>query len=291
MAEETEQKTVESNEIKENGRLGTFIHRVRELPSNYRMALVSSWRNKERGLAVFAGVFLASLVITTVLSYGVGLSQIFLATSLEGEPVDAKIEFDRKPVEGTEGWTNNSTVMMEVCDELVSDFVEFTDCALTLGRQGIHGGGFFNQDFIVAQPLEMRSMEANENPLWEDISFNYPELEDAGPPISEMRGIRFMGPGAFDGELADRFGANIIDGLGEWPSPEAMEDQRGLILPSNIVSDARASVGDRIDSLSFVYVTQTSEIGSDSITSEKTPFVDGFVRSGGIINESIFSVG
>ena len=266
MAEETEQKTVESNEIKENGRLGTFIHRVRELPSNYRMALVSSWRNKERGLAVFAGVFLASLVITTVLSYGVGLSQIFLATSLEGEPVDAKIEFDRKPVEGTEGWTNNSTVMMEVCDELVSDFVEFTDCALTLGRQGIHGGGFFNQDFIVAQPLEMRSMEANENPLWEDISFNYPELEDAGPPISEMRGIRFMGPGAFDGELADRFGANIIDGLGEWPSPEVMEEERGLILPSNIVNEARAKIGDKIDKLSFVYVTQTAELGSDSIT-------------------------
>ncbi|MBL6882446.1 MAG: ABC transporter permease, partial [Candidatus Poseidoniaceae archaeon] len=268
MSEETEQKSVESNEIKENGRLGTFIHRVRELPSNYRIALVSSWRNKERGLAVFAGVFLASLVITTVLSYGVGLSQIFLSTSLEGEPVDAKIEFDRKPVEGAEGWTNNSTVMMEVCDELVADFVEFTDCALTLGRQGIHGGGFFNEDFIVAQPLEMRSMEASGNPLWGDINFNYPELEDAGPPISEMRGIRFMGPGAFDGELADRFGGNIIDGLGEWPSPEEMEDRRGLILPSNIVSDARANVGDKIDTLSFVYVTQTSELGSDSITTE-----------------------
>ena len=266
MSEETEQKSVEPNEIKENGRLGTFIHRVRELPSNYRMAFVSSWRNKERGLAVFAGVFLASLVITTVLSYGVGLSQIFLSTSLEGEPVDAKIEFDRKPAYGTEGWTNNSSVMMEVCDELVSDFVEFTDCALTLGRQGIHGGGFFNQDFIVAQPLEMRSMEANSNPLWEDISFNYPELEDAGPPISEMRGIRFMGPGAFDGELADRFGANIIDGLGEWPSPEIMEEERGLILPSNIVNEARAKVGERIDKLSFVYVTQTAELGSDSIT-------------------------
>ena len=268
MSEETEQKSVESNEIKENGRLGTFIHRVRELPSNYRMALVSSWRNKERGLAVFAGVFLASLVITTVLSYGVGLSQIFLSTSLEGEPVDAKIEFDRKPAYGTEGWTNNSSVMMEVCDELVSDFVEFTDCALTLGRQGIHGSGFFNQDFIVAQPLEMRSMEANSNPLWEDISFNYPELEDAGPPISEMRGIRFMGPGAFDGELADRFGANIIDGLGEWPSPEVMEEERGLILPSNIVNEARAKVGEKIDKLSFVYVTETAELGSDSITPE-----------------------
>ena len=267
MTEEVEQKSVEPNEIKENGRLGTFIHRVRELPSNYRMALISSWRNKERGLAVFAGVFLASLVITTVLSYGVGLSQIFLATSLEGEPVDAKIEFDRKPAYGTEGWTNNSSVMMEVCDELVADFVEFTDCALTLGRQGIHSGGFFNQDFIVAQPLEMRSMEANENPLWEDIKFNYPELEDAGPPISEMRGIRFMGPGAFDGTLSPN-GGNIIDGWVNHSAPENMSAQRGVILPSTVASEAKANVGDVLDSFSFHYVVDESTLFEATVTNE-----------------------
>ena len=43
--------------------------------ANLSTAIRSAWRGRERGLAVFAGVFLASLVITTVFAYGVGLSQ------------------------------------------------------------------------------------------------------------------------------------------------------------------------------------------------------------------------
>ena len=38
-----------------------------ELPDRTRLALLSAWRGRSRGLAVFTGVFLASLVITTVL--------------------------------------------------------------------------------------------------------------------------------------------------------------------------------------------------------------------------------
>ena len=36
---------------------------VLDLPSNARMAAESAWRGRERGLAIIAGVFLASLVI------------------------------------------------------------------------------------------------------------------------------------------------------------------------------------------------------------------------------------
>ena len=43
--------------------------KIRDLPDNLRIAALTSWRDKERGLAVFAGVFLASLVITLVLIY------------------------------------------------------------------------------------------------------------------------------------------------------------------------------------------------------------------------------
>ena len=71
----------------------SFKRRIRDFPDNMRLAAIGSWRGRERGLAVFAGVFLASLVITTVLSYGVGLSQVFFQESLEAEPFDAKIEF------------------------------------------------------------------------------------------------------------------------------------------------------------------------------------------------------
>ena len=62
-------------------RLGRLKHKAMELPTRLRLAGQGAWRGKERGLAVVAGVFLASLVITTVLAYGVGLSQLFFEES------------------------------------------------------------------------------------------------------------------------------------------------------------------------------------------------------------------
>ena len=240
--------------------------RIRDAPENIRLASQSAWRGRERGLAVVAGVFLASLVITTVFSYGVGLSQIFFDESLSGEPIDAKIEYAREPVEGADGWSNNTTTMQNVCTELMEKYSEeLSDCALIFGRQGIHSGGFFNEDFVFAQPLEMRSITDDENPFWLNVSFSYPELDDAGPPISEMRSIRLMGPEAFDGELASRYGERIIQGQGEWPDPENMSSQRGVILPSNIASQAKAEVGDVLETVEFVYVIDSEFFDSGGV--------------------------
>ena len=63
------------------------VRKGRDIPDRLRLATLGAWRGRERGLAVVAGVFLASLVITTVLSYGVGLSQIFFQESLESGPI------------------------------------------------------------------------------------------------------------------------------------------------------------------------------------------------------------
>ena len=259
-----------------------IMHKVMETPSQLRLAGLSAWRGKERGLAVVAGVFLASLVITTVLSYGVGLSQLFFEESLKNEPFDAKIEYARTPVENATGWSNNTTTMLNVCDELMSDFGEFTDCTLVLGRQGIHSGGLFNEEFIVAQPLEMVAITDDANPYWGNVTFDYPELADAGPPISSMRSVRFLGPEAFDGEFAERLGQNIIAGMGEWPTPENMSAQRGVILPSTIASQAKANVGDVLDSLAFHYVVDESTIFEGTVTNENcdgevTPEENGYV--------------
>ena len=246
-------------------------HRIMETPSRLRLAAQGAWRGKERGLAVIAGVFLASLVITTVLAYGVGLSQLFFEESLDSEPFDAKIEYARTPLPGNEnstGWSNNTTTMTNVCDELLTEFTEFNDCTLVLGRQGIHSGGLFNFEFVVAQPLEMRAITDDSNPYWGNVTFDYPEAAEAGPPISDQRAIRFLGPEAFDGELADRLGGNIIAGLGEWPTPENMSAQRGIILPSTIASQAQANVGDQLDSLTFAYVVDESTIFEGTVTDE-----------------------
>ena len=264
----------DSTELKDSdfgsgrSRIRRYQHSLMELPSRLRLAGQSAWRGKERGMAVIAGVFLASLVITTVLAYGVGLSQLFFEESLDSEPFDAKIEFARTPVENASGWSNNTTTMTQVCDELLDEFSEFNDCTLVLGRQGIHSGGFFNIEFVVAQPLEMRTISDNENPLWDPINFDYPEAQDAGPPISDKRAIRFLGPEAFDGELANRLGENIIAGLGEWPTPENMSSNRGIILPSTVASEAQAKVGDVLDELTFAYVVDESTLLEASVTED-----------------------
>jgi len=78
-------------------RLRELWSKIERSPDSMRLAGISAWRGKERGLAVFAGVFLATLVITTVFAYGIGLSQIFFQTSLENDPYDAKIDLDAEP--------------------------------------------------------------------------------------------------------------------------------------------------------------------------------------------------
>ena len=261
MSSKSEKKNFDAFKVEEIPKIN-FIERwrrrVRDAPENIRLASQSAWRGRERGLAVVAGVFLASLVITTVLSYGVGLSQIFFDESLSGEPIDAKVEYAREPVEGASGWSNNTTTMQNVCGELMETYSEeLSDCTLIFGRQGIHSGGFFNEDFVFAQPLEMRSITDDQNPYWLNVTFQYPELDEAGPPISDMRSIRLMGPEAFDGELASRYGERIIQGQGEWPTPENMSSQRGVILPSNIASQAKAEVGDVLEAVEFVYVVDS----------------------------------
>jgi len=236
----------------------SFRQRLRDLPDNLRLAGLSAWRGRERGLAVVAGVFLASLVITTVLAYGVGLSQIFFAESLENEPFDAKIEFSDKPGNNITGRTNDTQIMVNVCSELM-ERPEIADCSLVFGRQGIHGKGFFNRDFIAAQPLEIKSVTSI-NGTWQNYDGIYPELLDGGPPISNRRSVRLLGPGAFDGELAERLSKNIINGEGSWPTPEQANSTRAVIIPASVANQANAEVGDVLESITFSVTTDRADI-------------------------------
>ena len=65
------QELVPADFSTDRSRFGRVV-KIVELPSSLRLAAQGAWRGRERGLAVIAGVFLASLVITTVLAYGVG---------------------------------------------------------------------------------------------------------------------------------------------------------------------------------------------------------------------------
>ncbi len=229
----------------------TLIQKLSSVPDNLIMAAKSAWIGRERGLAVFAGVFLASLVITTVVAYGVGLSQAFLQFSLEEEIFDVKMDFSEDPGDNVTGRTNDSVQWESVCDEL-ANMEEFSDCGLVFGRQGVRVDGFFDQDFIIPQPLNVANATGITGD-WGNVSWAYPEASNSGPPINDGRILRFYGEGIWDGEFAERHSKRLI--YGSWPSSADAETNRSVVLPSQIASAAGVSINDTIDILTFTYVT------------------------------------
>ena len=238
-------------------RMKAMMQKIRDLPDNLRLAALGAWRGRERGMAVFAGVFLASLVITTVLSYGVGLSQVFFEGSLEVNVIDAKAEFRKAPGEGVDGWTNNTTTLVEVCDELTA-MEEFSDCTVIFGKKGLHSDvSWGNQDIFFSLPLLMHDVNSSDSQRSWDEEKIWDYEYTTGPPVVNQRAISFLGAGAFDGVLADRLSENIIYGMGEWASAEMVEEQSGVYIPSDVASSANAEVGDVLTSLSFSYTTES----------------------------------
>lgn len=234
----------------------SFQSRWLAAPNNISMAMSSAWRGRERGLAIFAGVFLSSLVITTVLAYAVGLNQAFFAFSLEGDEFDAKVDFQSDPDGSWEGRTNDSAIWESLCDDLV-EMEEFADCGLVFGRQGLRLTSFFDPGFAAPQPLNVEAVSSQDGE-WGNISWDFPEAIENGPPINSKRIIRFYGDGIWDGELGDRHAKSVI--FGEWPSTaEDARANRTVVLPSKIASQAGVVVNDTIDSLTFSYVTATYE--------------------------------
>ena len=241
--------------------------------ANLSTAIRSAWRGRERGLAVFAGVFLASLVITTVFAYGVGLAQSALQRGLSDEVYDAKVDFNSETDWGSR--TNDSAEWSAVCDELLQRD-EIIDCGLVFGRQGIRLSGFFDEAFAIPQPLN--AVGAN-GPTgnWDGVSWDYPEALENGPSINGDRILRIVDSSHFDGELANRYSDRIL--YGSWPE----STQPGLnpvILPSRIASQAEVMVNDTITQLNLTYVTDSQPVGSE-LTDCEGEVVIRVIDSGG----------
>ena len=223
---------------------------VSAIPDNLSMSMKSAWIGRERVLAVFAGVFLASLVITTVLAYSAGLSGAFLQFSLQEEIFDGKVDFAEDPDPDSEGRTNDSTLWESACSELI-EMEEISDCGLVFGRQGVRVNGCFDEGGIIPQPLNAVDATGITGD-WTNVSWDYPEAYDSGPPINDKRTIRFYGDGIWDGDLGERHANRVI--YGSWPSSdEEASSNRSIILPSEIASKAGVGVNDTIDTLTFSY--------------------------------------
>ena len=256
--------------------LRSFQSRWLSAPNNISMAVKSAWRGRERGLAIFAGVFLSSLVITTVLAYAVGLNQAFFAFSLDGNEFDAKVDFQYDPDADWKGRTNDSALWESLCIEIV-EMEEFEDCGLVFGRQGIRVSGFFDSGFTTPQPLNVQSVTGGSSG-WDNVSWDFPEASENGPPINDNRIIRFYGGGVWDGELGERHAKSVI--YGAWPSSaEDAEANRSIVLPSRIASTAGVEVNDTIDTLTFSYVLDTYEGGDIDIGFQECQAQVEFVTS------------
>ncbi len=233
-----------------------FFGALSDIPANFRSAVRSAWMGRERGLAIFAGVFLASLVITTVFAYGVGLSQGAVQNSLDDEVYDAKVDFASETDWSSR--TNNSAIWSTVCDELL-EREEIIDCGLVFGRQGLRLSGFFDEGFALPQPLNVVEVYGPTG-NWENVSWDYPEALDNGPPINGDRIMRIVDSSHYDGELADRYSSRIV--YGSWPD-SSTTGLNPIVLPSKIASQAGIMVNDTITTLNFTYVTDSQPTGSE----------------------------
>ena len=238
--------------------------KTRDLPDNLRLAALGAWRGRERGMAVFAGVFLSSLVITTVLAYGVGLSQVFFEGFLEINVFDAKVEFNDEPnYDDLDGWSNNTLQLLEVCDEFTA-MEEFTDCTVVMGKKGLHSPlDWGNENVLKAVPLMIGGVNSSDSERTWDANGIWDYEYTTGPPVANTRAIALLGPGAFDGVIADRISENIIYEKGEWKSAADVESERGVYIPSDIASLANAEVGDNLSSLNFTYSSETAYVDSE----------------------------
>ena len=85
----------------------------------------------------------------------------------------------------------------------LTDRDEFSDCGLVFGRQGIRVSGFFDSAAIVPQPLNVESINSTTSD-WSNVTWDYQEALENGPPINDQRTIRFYGDGIWDGDLGER---------------------------------------------------------------------------------------
>ena len=194
--------------------------------------------------------FLASLVITTVLAYSAGLSGAFLQFSLQEEIFDGKVDFADDPGQDSEGRTNDSSLWETACSELIQ-MDEISDCGLVFGRQGVRVNGFFDDGAIIPQPLNAVGATSSVGD-WNNVSWEYPEAYESGPPINDKRTIRFYGDGIWDGDLGERHSNRVI--YGSWPnSAEEVLVNRSVILPSQIAGKAGVGANDTLESLTFSY--------------------------------------
>ena len=256
---------------------------LKSLPDATRIAILSAWRGRARGAAVFSGVFLASLVITTVLAYGAGLMSLFLTTAVEYEEYDYRVEM-HYPMDG-KNRTTDVFAFESICEDILL-IDGATDCSITAGLQGRHTESFWGRD-VPQQTLELMSIDGPDS-NWTNIDLSCAECDDNGPPTNGYRAVRMIGAEAYDGPMYERHSQRVISG--EWPTSGAdAVNNRSVVIPASIANSAQVDVGDTFSVFNFTYNSNSTlpceEVDADGNPKEATGF---FQSAYGFENEYDF---
>ena len=221
----------------------------------------SGWRARERGLAIFVGVFLSTLVLTSIFAYGTGLMSFFINDSINQNADDATIHFYYEPGYDDSTRTNNSLEFEAICDPLLENS-RINDCSLAYGTQKRYSNFPPGNQMIEVQRMVSEGFTGQENSNCSDINTCIYENStysglfepfESGDESGTSNGITIFGESALEGILSQRYSSKVKEGA--WFSNNQTV-RNEVILMDQWAYDQGFKVGDTIN-LTFNYVNST----------------------------------
>ena len=111
---------------------------------NFIIGIRSAWLARGRGFAVFSGVLLSTMVLSTVLAYSSGLGQVAMQESIKEVLFDVTVQFKNEPGYKPETRTNDVSEFSTICDTFVEK-PEYEDCGLMFANTGFYPDKYNNQ--------------------------------------------------------------------------------------------------------------------------------------------------
>ena len=221
---------------------------------NFVIGIRSAWLARSRGFAVFSGVLLSTVVLSTVLAYSSGLGQLAMQESIKEVLFDVTVQFKNEPGYKPETRTNDVSEFSAICDTFIEK-PEFEDCGLMFANTGFYPDKYNNR------------WEATEFSKGISVFINRDESSEIDMPLELM----FLDDSIVHGAIGNDYSSKVVDG--EWFSDEFEQTSNQIILSRETASKLNLGVGKTID-LTFAYVSDIQE--KDKLTeSECVPITEG----------------
>ena len=202
---------------------------------NFIIGIRSAWLARGRGFAVFSGVLLSTMVLSTVLAYSSGLGQVAMQESIKEVLFDVTVQFKNEPGYKPETRTNDVSEFSTICDTFVEK-PEYEDCGLMFANTGFYPDKYNNQ------------WEATEFSKGISVFINRDESSEIDMPLEMM----FLDDSIVNGAIGNDYSSKVVDG--EWFSDEFEQTSKQIILSRETASKLDLGVGKTID-LTFAYAS------------------------------------